>query len=128
MSFKEKMNMNRIPAAIGPYSAYRRKGSLLISSGQLPIDPETNEFSGSDIASQTRQSLENIKAILDANNASMDDVLKTTVYLKTMADFTEMNAVYATYFNEPYPARTAFQVGELPKDARVEIEVTAWIE
>ena len=128
MSFKEKMNMNRIPAAIGPYSAYRRKGSLLISSGQLPIDPETNEFSGSDIASQTRQSLENIKAILDANNASMDDVLKTTVYLKTMADFTEMNAVYATYFNEPYPARTAFQVGELPKDARVEIEVTEWIE
>ena len=128
MSFKEKMNMNRIPVAIGPYSAYRRKGNLLISSGQLPIDPETNEFSGSDIASQTRQSLENIKAILDANNASMDDVLKTTVYLKTMADFTEMNAVYATYFNEPYPARTAFQVGELPKDARVEIEVTAWIE
>lgn len=128
MSCKEKMNMNRIPAAIGPYSAYRRKGNLLISSGQLPIDPETNEFSGSDIASQTRQSLENIKAILDANNASMDDVLKTTVYLKTMADFTEMNAVYATYFNEPYPARTAFQVGELPKDARVEIEVTAWIE
>lgn len=128
MSFKEKMSMNRIPAAIGPYSAYRRKGNLLISSGQLPIDPETNEFSGSDIASQTRQSLENIKAILDANNASMDDVLKTTVYLKTMADFTEMNAVYATYFNEPYPARTAFQVGELPKDARVEIEVTAWIE
>lgn len=128
MSCKEKMNMNRIPAAIGPYSAYRRKGNLLISSGQLPIDPETNVFSGSDIASQTRQSLENIKAILDANNASMDDVLKTTVYLKTMADFTEMNAVYATYFNEPYPARTAFQVGELPKDARVEIEVTAWIE
>lgn len=128
MSFKEKMSMNRIPAAIGPYSAYRRKGNLLISSGQLPIDPETNEFSGSDIASQTRQSLENIKAILDANNTSMDDVLKTTVYLKTMADFTEMNAVYATYFNEPYPARTAFQVGELPKDARVEIEVTAWIE
>ena len=120
--------MNRIPAAIGPYSAYRRKGNLLISSGQLPIDPETNEFAGSDITSQTRQALENVKAILDANNASMDDVLKTTVYLKTMADFAEMNAVYATYFNEPYPARTAFQVGELPKGARVEIEVTAWIE
>ena len=128
MSCKEKMNMNRIPAAIGPYSAYRRKGNLLISSGQLPIDPETNEFAGSDITSQTRQALENVKAILDANNASMDDVLKTTVYLKTMADFAEMNAVYATYFNEPYPARTAFQVGELPKEARVEIEVTAWIE
>ena len=128
MSCKEKMNMNRIPAAIGPYSAYRRKGNLLISSGQLPIDPETNEFAGSDITSQTRQALENVKAILDANNASMDDVLKTTVYLKTMADFAEMNAVYATYFNEPYPARTAFQVGELPKGARVEIEVTAWIE
>lgn len=120
--------MHKIPAAIGPYSAFRKKGNLLITSGQLPLDPETNALVANDIASQTRQSLENVKAILELNNASLDDVLKTTVYLKSMKDFAGMNEVYGTYFKEPYPARTAFQVGELPKDALVEIEVTAWVD
>ena len=113
------------PAAIGPYSQGIQAGSTLFVSGQLPIDPATCAFAGEDIASQTRQSLTNIKNILAAAGASMNDVVKTTVMLKNMGDFAAMNAVYAEFFTEPFPARAAYQVAALPKDALVEIECIA---
>ena len=113
------------PAAIGPYSQGIQAGSTLFVSGQLPIDPATGAFAGEDIASQTRQSLTNIKNILAAAGASMNDVVKTTVMLKNIGDFAAMNAVYAEFFTEPFPARAAYQVAVLPKDALVEIECIA---
>lgn len=113
------------PAAIGPYSQGIQAGSTLFVSGQLPIDPATGVFAGEDIASQTRQSLTNIKNILAAAGASMNDVVKTTVMLKNIGDFAAMNAVYAEFFTEPFPARAAYQVAALPKDALVEIECIA---
>ena len=94
-------------------------------SGQLPIDPATGEFAGPDIASQTRQSLTNVKAILEASGMTMANVAKTTVLLADIADFAAMNEVYATFFSAPYPARAAFQVAALPKGAKVEIEAVA---
>ena len=113
------------PAAIGPYSQGIQAGSTLFVSGQLPIDPATGAFAGEDIASQTRQSLTNIKNILAAAGASMNNVVKTTVMLKNIGDFAAMNAVYAEFFTEPFPARAAYQVAALPKDALVEIECIA---
>ena len=113
------------PAAIGPYSQGIQAGSTLFVSGQLPIDPAAGAFAGEDIASQTRQSLTNIKNILAAAGASMNDVVKTTVMLKNIGDFAAMNAVYAEFFTEPFPARAAYQVAALPKDALVEIECIA---
>ena len=113
------------PAAIGPYSQGIQAGSTLFVSGQLPIDPATGAFAGEDIASQTRQSLTNIKNILAAAGASMNDVVKTTVMMKNIGDFAAMNAVYAEFFTEPFPARAAYQVAALPKDALVEIECIA---
>ena len=113
------------PAAIGPYSQGIQAGSTLFVSGQLPIDPATGAFAGEDIASQTRQSLTNIRNILAAAGASMNDVVKTTVMLKNIGDFAAMNAVYAEFFTEPFPARAAYQVAALPKDALVEIECIA---
>lgn len=114
--------MNKLPAAIGPYATYRKTKTSLITSGQLPVDPETNEFVSEDIKEQTEQVLKNIATILRIEHLEFKDIVKTTVYLKDMNDFAAMNEVYATFFNEPYPARSAFQVGQLPKDARVEIE------
>lgn len=113
------------PAAIGPYSQGVSAGCTAYISGQLPIDPATGEFAGADIASQTRQSLMNMKAILEANGMGMADVVKTTVLLADIAEFAQMNAVYAEFFAEPYPARAAFQVAALPKGAKVEIEAIA---
>ena len=113
------------PAAIGPYSQGIQAGSTIFVSGQLPIDPATGAFAGEDIASQTRQSLTNIKNILAAAGASMNDVVKTTVMLKNIGDFAAMYAVYAEFFTEPFPARAAYQVAALPKDALVEIECIA---
>ena len=113
------------PAAIGPYSQGIAAGNTAYISGQLPIDPATGEFAGADIASQTRQSLTNMKAILEANGMTMGDVVKTTVLLADIADFAAMNAVYAEFFTAPYPARAAFQVACLPKNALVEIECVA---
>ena len=113
------------PAAIGPYFQAIRAGDTVYVSGQLPIDPATGAFAGEDLASQTRQSLTNIKNILAAAGASMNDVVKTTVMLKNIGDFAAMNAVYAEFFTEPFPARAAYQVAALPKDALVEIECIA---
>lgn len=113
------------PAAIGPYSQGIAAGELAFISGQLPIDPATGSFAGDDIESQTRQSLENLKAILEENGMTMADITKTTVLLADIAEFAAMNQIYSEYFAEPYPARAAFQVAALPKNARVEIEAFA---
>ena len=116
------------PAAIGPYSQAIRSGNTIYVSGQIPIDPATGEFAGADIATQTRQSLTNIKNILAASGAKMSDVVKTTVLLSDIGNFTAMNEVYAEFFTEPYPARAAFQAAAIPKGALVEIEAIAVVE
>ena len=113
------------PAAIGPYSQAVRIGDLLYTSGQIPLDPATGTLVEGDIAVQARQSLSNVKAILEAAGADMSAVVKTTVFLKNMDDFAAMNEVYAQFFAEPYPARSAVQVAKLPKDVLVEIEAVA---
>ncbi len=113
------------PAAIGPYSQAVCAGNTTYVSGQLPIDPATGEFAGADIASQTRQSLTNVRSILEANGLSMADVVKTTVLLADISEFAAINAVYAEFFAEPYPARAAYQVAALPKGAKIEIEAIA---
>ena len=124
----QAISTNQAPAAIGPYSqATTAQGKTVYVSGQLPIDPETGEFAGNDVASQTKQSLTNIRSILQETGGDMKDVVKTTVLLKNIADFGAMNEVYATFFSEPFPARAAFQVAALPKDALVEIEAVAVI-
>ena len=113
------------PAAIGPYSQGIAAGSLVFTSGQIPLDPATGAFPEG-IEAQTRQSLTNVKAIVEAAGFSMDDVVKTTVFLSDMNNFGAMNGVYAEFFTEgKYPARSAVEVARLPKDALVEIEVIA---
>ena len=115
------------PAAIGPYSqGITAQGQKTVYvSGQLPIDPATGAFAGDDIKSQTKQSLENIKAVLAEAGCELSDVVKTTVLLKDIADFADMNEVYVTYFTGVCPARSAFQVVAVPKGALVEIEAIA---
>lgn len=123
---KTILSTDKAPLAIGPYSQGINTGNLLFLSGQLPICPEKGEIVATDIEGQTRQSLENVKAILASAGCTMDDVVKTTVFLQDIADFAKMNGVYAEFFNEEnYPARSAFQVAALPKEALVEIEVVA---
>ena len=121
----EAIHSPAAPAAIGPYSQAIQAGGAVYVSGQLPVDPATGGFAGPDIASQTRQSLTNVQAILTQAGLTMADVVKTTVLLADIADFGAMNEVYAQFFAEPYPARAAFQVAALPKGARVEIECVA---
>lgn len=111
--------------AIGPYSQAIQAGQTVYVSGQLPIDPATGSFAGPDIVSQTRQSLTNIKAILEEAGMTMADVAKTTVLMADIAEFGAMNEVYAEFFTAPYPSRAAFQVAALPKGAKVEIECIA---
>jgi 2-iminobutanoate/2-iminopropanoate deaminase len=116
------------PQAIGPYSQAVRAGSLLFISGQVPIDPSTGNLVDGDIAAQTHRVFQNIGEILKAGRASFDHVVRTTVFLADMNDFAAMNAVYATYFSAPAPARATVQVSRLPKDARIEIDVIASLE
>ena len=122
---KERIATEHAPAAIGPYSQGIRAAGLVVTSGQLPIDPATGAFAGTDIAAQTRQSLKNVQAVLEAAGSSLDKVLKTTVFLKDMGDFAAMNEVYASFFPGEAPARSAVEVARLPKDALVEIEALA---
>ncbi len=122
---KQVIHTDKAPAAIGPYSQAIQIGQLLFTSGQVPIDPETGAIVEGGIQEQARQSLNNIKAILNAAGTNMGAVVKTTVFLQDMNDFAAMNEVYAEFFQEPYPARSAVQVGRLPKDALVEIEAIA---
>ena len=113
------------PAAIGPYSQAIRSGSWLFVSGQIPLDPGTGEMIAGDIAAQTHRVFGNLAAILEAAGSSLDRVVRTTVYLADLTDFSAMNAVYATYFRDPAPARATIQAARLPRDARVEIDVIA---
>ena len=113
------------PAAIGPYSQAIETGGMIFASGQLPIDPNTGAFPEGGIKEQTRQSILNAKAILEEAGCSLSNVVKTTVLLSDIADFGAMNEVYASFFCEPFPARSAFAVRDLPKGALVEIEMIA---
>ena len=122
---KQVIHTDKAPAAIGPYSQAIQIGQLLFTSGQVPIDPETGAIVEGGIQEQARQSLNNIKAILNAAGTNMGAVVKTTVFLQDMNDFAAMTEVSAQFFQEPYPARSAVQVGRLPKDALVEIEAIA---
>jgi len=113
------------PNAIGPYSHAVRAGGLLFLSGQIPLDPATNELVAGGVAEQTERVLENLKAILEVAESSLDRVVKTTVFLKNINDFAVMNEVYARYFPSDPPARSTVEVARLPQDARVEIDVVA---
>ena len=123
---KKELITKKAPGAIGPYSQGVMAGNLIFVSGQLPINAETGEMP-SDIKEQTHQSIENIKHILAEAGATLDNVVKTTVYLADMSLFAPMNEIYAEHFHKVYPARAAFAVKELPKQALVEIEVIASI-
>ena len=121
---KTVISTEKAPAAIGPYSQGIQAGNLIITSGQLPINPATGAFPET-IEEQTRQSLENCKAVLAAAGAGMENVIKTTVFLSDMNNFAAMNGVYAAFFEGACPARSAVEVARLPKDALVEIECIA---
>ncbi len=122
---KQAIATLQAPAAIGPYSQAIEAGGMVFVSGQLPIDPATGEFAEGGVKELTRQSLNNVKHILEAAGLSMDNVVKTGVFLADMADFAEMNEAYAEFFRAPFPARAAVAVKTLPKGARVEIEAIA---
>ncbi len=119
---KTTINIQSAPAAIGPYSQGIKVSDFIFFSGQIPVDPKTNEMVEANIETQTTQVLENIKALLTSQGLDFSNVVKTTVFLKDMNDFAVMNRIYGEYFTEPYPARSAVQVGALPKGALVEIE------
>ena len=122
---REIISTTGAPGAIGPYSQGVKANGMLFVSGQLPLDPATGAFPGSDITSQTRQSLTNVKHIVEAAGMTLADVVRVGVFLKDMNDFAAMNEVYAEFFTEPYPARAAFQAAGIPKGALVEIECVA---
>ncbi|MBR5654931.1 MAG: RidA family protein [Prevotella sp.] len=123
---KKEISTTKAPSAIGPYSQAIQVGSFVYTSGQIPIDPATGNFIEGGIKEQTQQSLLNVKAILEKVGLTMGNVVKTTVFLADMKDFADMNSVYAEFFKEPYPARSAVAVKTLPKGALVEIEVVAY--
>lgn len=122
---KKVISTTKAPSAIGPYSQAIQCGNIVFTSGQIPIDPATGVFVEGGIKEQTRQSLLNVKAVLEEAGLTMGHVVKTTVFMADMNDFADMNAVYAEFFTEPYPARSAVAVKTLPKGALVEIEVVA---
>lgn len=122
---KKVIATSAAPAAIGPYSQGIDGGSVVITSGQIPLDPATGAFAADDIAGQTRQCLKNVGAVLAQAGLGMENIIKTTVFLKDMNDFAAMNEVYATFFPGEPPARSAVEVARLPKDALVEIEAIA---
>lgn len=124
---KETISTNNAPGAIGPYSQAIKAGDLVFCSGQIPIDPVTGEFVSDVVAEQTEQVLKNLDAVLQAAGTSLDNVVKTTVFLADMNDFAEMNDVYGRYFSENKPARATVQAARLPRDAKVEIDCIALI-
>lgn len=121
---KTMIQTEKAPQAIGPYSQAIQSGNLLFISGQLGLD-FTGNLIAEDVAAQTRQALENIKLIIEAAGFKMDDIVKTTIYLRDLNDFTIVNNIYSEYFQPPYPARACVQVSKLPKDGKVEIEAIA---
>ena len=123
---KKIINTDNAPAPIGPYNQAVKSGHLIFTSGQIPIDPSTGDIVAGGIREQTIQVLENLKNVLEAADSTLDDVIKTTVFLADMADFPTLNTIYAEYFGEENaPARSTVQVAALPKGARVEIEAIA---
>lgn len=125
---KKIISTKDAPAAIGPYSQGVRAGNFLFVAGQLPIDPVTGAIAGSDIESQTRQALENVKAVVNAAGMDLQDIVKANVYMKDLGSFAAMNSIYAAYFDVDCPARAAVEVSRLPKDAFIEIEAIAYKE
>lgn len=123
-STKEEIRTAEAPAAIGPYAQAVRTGGLVFTSGQIPVDPRTGAVAP-DLEGQAVQALENVKNLLAAAGCGMDDVVKTTVFLTDMNDFAALNAVYARYFREPFPARSCVAVTALPKGVRLEVEAVA---
>jgi 2-iminobutanoate/2-iminopropanoate deaminase len=124
---REPVNTESAPAAIGPYSQAIRAGEFVFVSGQIAIDPATQQFVAGTVAEQTERVLKNLAAILKAAGSSLDKVVKTTVFMADMKDFAEMNDVYATFFSDAPPARATVAAAGLPRDARVEIEAVALI-
>lgn len=125
---REIIATDQAPRAIGPYSQAVRAGNLVFASGQIPIDPATGEFVAGGIAEQTEQVLRNLTAVFAAAGVSLNQAIKTTVFLADIDDFTKMNEVYGRFFRENPPARATVQVARLPRDARVEIEAIAVVE
>ncbi len=125
---KQAISTPLAPAAIGPYSQAIRSGNLVFLSGQIPLDPATGQIVEGDAAVQTARVLQNLSAILDAAGSSMGQVLKTTVYLKNLADFAMMNEVYARFFGDAPPARATVEVARLPRNVWVEIDLIAEVE
>ncbi len=121
---REVVSTAKAPGAIGPYSQAIKIGEFVFTSGQIPLNPETGDMPDT-IEEQTKQALENVKAILEAAGTSLDNAIKTTVFLKDMNDFVRINEVYATFFKENPPARSAVEIARLPKDAKIEIEAIA---
>jgi 2-iminobutanoate/2-iminopropanoate deaminase len=119
---KKAIQTSAAPAAIGPYSQAIHAGGLLFVSGQIPLDPVTGQLVGASVEEQTTRVLKNLRAIVEAAGASMADVVKTTIFLKSMDDFAKVNEIYATFFEAPFPARATVEVSRLPRDVRVEIE------
>ena len=119
------ISTDKAPSAIGPYSQAVDKDGFIFVSGQLPIDETTGAFAGDDIASQAKQSLQNIKYILEEAGLEMKDISKTTILLKNIEDFAVVNEIYGQFFSAPYPARATYEVARLPKDALIEIEAIA---
>jgi 2-iminobutanoate/2-iminopropanoate deaminase len=122
---KQIIATDKAPAAVGPYSQGVRAGDFIFTAGQLGIVPGTKEFAGPDIEAQTRQALQNLKAVLEAGGSRLEHVVKTTVFLQDIGEFAQMNAVYAEFFPESPPGRSAVQVAALPLGGRVEIEAVA---
>lgn len=126
MSHQKKVIIaEKAPAAIGPYSAAVSTGHLVFTAGQLGLDPATGDLVEGGIQAQTRQALTNLQAVLEAAGTGLNRVIKTTVFLKDINEFGQMNAIYGEFFTSDFPARSAFQVGALPKGAAVEIEAVA---
>lgn len=121
------INANEAPAAIGPYSHASRSGNLVYTSGQIPVDPDTGALVEDEIEAQTRQALANLKTVLASESLTLDNVVKTTVFIIDMAEFPKLNAIYAEYFGDHKPARSTIQVAALPLGCRVEIEAIAEI-
>lgn len=121
----EEINTDDAPSSIGPFSQAIRDGDRIFVSGQGPVDPETSEIVDETVKAQTERTLRNIEIILTAAGSSLDDVVKSTVFVRDMADYDTINGVYATWFDSPYPARSAVEVADLPIEIDVEIEVIA---
>ncbi len=128
MTTRMRIESDHAPRAIGPYSQAIRSGPFIFCSGQIPLDPATNEVIDGDVAAQTHRVLKNLSEVLHAAGTTLHRAVKCTVYLADMDDFPAMNDVYATYFSDPPPARATVEVSRLPKDVRVEIDVVAHVE